>query len=78
MIIAWGWSHCDNSPFHGWIMSYNATTLAPGAVFSPVPNGSGATVWMSGAGVAADTNLNLYPATGNGTYDGNTILVTPS
>jgi hypothetical protein len=27
VVIGWA-AHCDNPPFHGWIMSYNATTLA--------------------------------------------------
>jgi outer membrane protein assembly factor BamB len=39
IIIGWG-SHCDNLPFHGWIMSYNAATLAQEAVlarFRPGP-----------------------------------------
>lgn len=73
IIIGWG-SHCDNLPFHGWIMSYNATTLAQEAVLCPVPTGTtvttaGGTVWMGGAGVAADANY-FYPATGNGDYNG--------
>jgi hypothetical protein len=57
-------------------MSYNAGTLAQEAVLSPVPSGStvttaGGTVWMGGAGVAADAT-NIYPPTGNGDYDGST------
>jgi hypothetical protein len=63
--IAWA-SYCDHSPFHGWIISYNATTLAQQAVFNTTPNGSGGGVWMSGAGLAADANSSIYLATGNG------------
>ncbi len=70
--IIMGWaSHCDNTPFHGWVMSYAAGSLVQEAVFNTSPNGSDAGVWQSGDGIAADANGNLFLATGNGTYDGN-------
>src|SRR4029077_18653995 len=70
--IIMGWaSHCDNPPFHGWVMSYAAGSLAQEAVFNASPNGSAAGIWQSGDGIAADANGNLFCATGNGTYDGN-------
>ena len=71
VIIAWG-SYCDNTPFHGWVMSYAASTLAQEAVFNASPNGAEAGVWMSGDGVASDANGNYYFATGNGSYSGST------
>lgn len=69
IVIAWG-SHCDVKPYHGWIMSYNASSLKQEAVFSTTSNGDEGGVWMSGDGVASDANGNLFFATGNGTYDG--------
>ncbi len=71
VVIAWA-SHCDNGPYHGWVMSYSASTLAQEAVFNASPNGGDAAIWMSGDGVAADVSGNLFFATGNGTYDGTT------
>jgi hypothetical protein len=71
VVIAWT-SHCDIGPYHGWVMSYGATTLAQEAVFNASPKGEQGGIWMSGDGVAADSNGNLYFATGNGTYDGST------
>jgi hypothetical protein len=70
IIMGWG-SHCDNAPFHGWVMSYAAGSLAQEAVFNTSPNGSEGGIWQSGDGIAADANGNLFFATGNGTYDGN-------
>ncbi len=69
IVIAWA-SYCDNGPYQGWVMSYNAYTLLQEAAINMAPNGSDAGVWMSGDGVAADGNGYFYFATGNGTYDG--------
>jgi len=70
VVIAFG-SHCDWTPYEGWVMSYNAATRAQEAAFNTVPSGSQGAVWMSGGGVASDANGNLYFATGNGTYGPN-------
>lgn len=71
IILAWG-SFCDHAPYYGWVMSYNATTLAQEAVFNvnsqPDSSGENAGIWMSGAGVASDADGNLYFATGNGDF----------
>jgi hypothetical protein len=71
VIIGWG-SHCDNDPWHGWVMSYSASTLAQEAAFNTTPNGEEGGVWMSGGGAAADANGNIYFPTGNGTWNGTT------
>jgi len=68
VIISWA-SHCDVGSYHGWIMSYNSTSLAQEAVLNLSPNGINAGVWMSGSGPAADGSGNIYFATGNGTFD---------
>jgi hypothetical protein len=71
VVIGWS-SHCDISPWHGWIMSYSAGTLAQEAAFNTSANGSANGVWMSGGGLAADANGNIFFATGNGTWNGTT------
>jgi FKBP-type peptidyl-prolyl cis-trans isomerase/outer membrane protein assembly factor BamB len=66
-----GWaSFCDTRPYHGWMISYDASTLAETGVFNASPDGNMAGIWMSGAGPAFDQAGNLYFATGNGTFDG--------
>ncbi|HTB83133.1 MAG TPA: hypothetical protein VK742_05715, partial [Candidatus Sulfotelmatobacter sp.] len=62
-------SLADLGPFHGWVLGYDATTLAQKAVFNANPNGADAGIWEAGCAPAADTNGNIYVATGNGTFD---------
>jgi hypothetical protein len=57
---------------HGWIMAYNAQTLAQTAIFNTTPNGVLGGVWASGNGLAVDSSGNLYASTGDGTFDANT------
>jgi hypothetical protein len=69
-----GWaSHGDNGPYHGWVLGFNAQTLRPvaGGIYNDTPDGSEGGIWMSGAGLAADSSGNIYFSTGNGTFDAN-------
>ena len=75
-------SHADFPPFHGWVLGYDAKTLALTAVFNTSPNGAGDGIWQSGGGLSSDENGDVFAATGNGTFDadsgghdfGNTVL----
>jgi hypothetical protein len=57
---------------HGWVMAYNATTLAQVGVLNTTPNGTLGGVWQSGSGLASDPQGNIYFATGDGTFDAST------
>ena len=62
-------SHCDAGTYHGWVMSYDATTLSQRSVYVVDPNGNKASFWNSGAAPAVDDAGNLYLDAGNGTFD---------
>jgi hypothetical protein len=65
-----GWSsHCDSPPYTGWVITYNASTLAQTSVLNFTPNGGYGSIWMSGAGLAADNSGNIYFLLANGTFD---------
>ena len=79
--IAWA-SHDDTPTYHGWVIAYNAATLAQKAAFSPTPDGtqSGGLeggIWMTGAAPAADSSGNVYLSVGNGTFDDTLDTVPP-
>jgi hypothetical protein len=69
-VIYIGWaSYGDVKPFHGWILAYNAGTLAQTAVLNTTPNGEDGGMWESGGGFSADSDGFIYLQTGNGTFD---------
>lgn len=62
-------SHCDYSPYHGWLFAYDASTFALDNFYVTTPNGGLGGFWMSGTGIAADSNGNIFIVTGNGDFD---------
>jgi hypothetical protein len=73
LYVAYG-SVNDNGPWHGWIFSYNASTLKPIDVLAINPNGSAGGIWIGGAGLAAEVNDpnkpygRMFTVTGNGSF----------
>jgi len=66
--LAWA-SHCDIRPYTGWIMGYNATTMAKTSLIDVTPNGEEGAIWGAGAGLAADSSGYIYFLDANGTFD---------
>ena len=67
-------SHCDNGPWHGWILAYNAATLNQTGAWCTTPNSIGAGIWGGGTGLTADVPAGkpygrIFTGTGNGTFD---------
>jgi Bacterial Ig-like domain (group 3)/MBG domain (YGX type) len=59
-------SHDDITPYEGWVLAYNKTTLQQVAVYVTTTIGSEGGIWMAGQGPAVDSAGNLYLLTGNG------------
>jgi PQQ-like domain len=66
--ISWG-SLCDYGHYHGWMMAYDASTLAQTAVWLTTPDGQEGAIWQSGNGPAGDSSHNTFIAVANGTFD---------
>ena len=75
-------SHCDEFVYHGWVIAYDAKTLAQTGVYNNTPNAHGASFWASGAAPSVDASGALYLVGGNGDFNadrggtdlGNTFL----
>ena len=65
-------SHCDKGPYHGFLLSYNASTLQQVGVLNTSPNGEGASIWQSGQAPAIEPNGDIVFSTGNGSWNGTT------
>jgi hypothetical protein len=62
-------SHGDNPPYHGWILGYDESSLAPTAAFCANPDGDDCGIWMGGGKIAVDAQGFMYVQTGNGLFD---------
>lgn len=69
----------DHLPYHGWVFSYNRTTLAQAGIFNDAPSNNtgtgengvfGSGIWQAGRAPAVDAQGNVYYETGNGAFDG--------
>lgn len=71
-----GFGSCgpDPSPYHGWIVGYDAGTLQQKVVYNASPNGDENAIWQSGRGLVADSTGNVYAMTGNGSHNPPTNL----
>jgi hypothetical protein len=69
VLVSWA-SHEDVPPYHGWIMGFDAATLARVAIFSVNPDVYGGGIWHGGRAPTVDAAGNVYFATGNGLWDG--------
>jgi hypothetical protein len=69
--VTWS-SHGDNQPYNGWVIGFDAKTLAPipNSIFCVTPDGEEGGIWQSGCGPAIDSAGNLYFSTANGDFDG--------
>jgi hypothetical protein len=64
VIVGWA-SHGDNTPYHGWVVGFNETTLQPEKWFNTSPNAGAVGIWQSEGAISTDGTY-LYFAVGNG------------
>jgi hypothetical protein len=63
-------SHCDDSPYGGWIIAFTQSSLAGAGVMNIAANSSaGPAIWMAGGGPAADSAGNIYLLSANGAFE---------
>jgi Legume lectin domain/Chitobiase/beta-hexosaminidase C-terminal domain/Fn3 associated len=74
--VAFGATFDVTTVWHGWIFGYNAATLTQTGVWCASPNGNGSSLWLGGAGLAADVvdptghpYGRLFTATGNDSFN---------
>ena len=73
-----GWaSNCDAGTYWGWMMRYDATSLAQTAAFNVTPNATKGGIWMSGGAPAVDSEGRFFFSTGNGAFDDTSGAVPP-
>jgi hypothetical protein len=67
--LAFGSNGCNDYADQGWVISYNASTLAQEGAFNTEPGQILASIWMKGGGLSADSASNIYgeAAEGNST-----------
>lgn len=68
VVACWA-SSCDVGPYHGWVMSFDARTLAPLGALLTSPDASQSGIWKSDTGPAADAAGHVFVVTGNGRFD---------
>jgi len=69
--VAFG-SYGDANTYYGWMVGYSEATLAQTGVFNTAPNSTestGASIWMAGAGPAADGSGNIFFSSANGPFN---------
>lgn len=64
----------DAGIYHGFVIGYqyNGSSFTQTGVFNSTPSGNGGGVWSGADGAIADASGNVYVATGNGSFDGDT------
>ncbi len=66
--LAFGSNGCNDFGAKGWVLSYNAATLALDGTFTTEPGKVLAAIWGKGAGLSADDASNIYAETGGGSF----------
>ena len=55
--------------YHGWVIAFDATTMRQVGAWVSTPNGYQGGIWISGCGITADQDGNLFLSVANGPFD---------
>jgi hypothetical protein len=64
---AWGGQYGECGVFNGWVIGYDASTLAQTSAIALNPNAERGGIWLGGGGPSADSAGNIYVPTGAST-----------
>jgi hypothetical protein len=67
LYIAFGSNGCNDSS-HGWVFSYDATSLIQTGIFNTSAEKGLASIWQTGSGPSADEDGNVYVSTAEGPF----------
>jgi len=71
-VVYFGYSsQCDFDYYHGWVMAYDAQTLAQTGIYCDTPNGGAGGIWQSGGGLMGDASGAVFALSGNGDFGTN-------
>jgi hypothetical protein len=66
--LAFGSNGCNDFGDQGWLLSYNASTLALEGTFNTEPGKALASIWQKDGGLSADSQNNIYAEAAEGTF----------
>jgi hypothetical protein len=66
--MAFGSNGCNYYGDQGWVISYNAATLAREGAFTTEPGKTLSSIWMKGGGLSADSASNIYGESAEGYF----------
>jgi hypothetical protein len=62
-------SNADYGMYHGWVIAFDGTSLRQVGAWVSTPHGYQGGIWMSGCGISADAQGDLYLSISNGPFD---------
>ncbi len=64
--LGFGSNGCNAFNPHGWVLSYNASTLAQEGAFATTPGTNLGSIWQKGGGLSSDAAYNVYAEAAEG------------
>jgi hypothetical protein len=62
-------SYGDWTPYHGWIVGYDASSLQQVVALNTTPDGGEGSIWQAGAGLSVDADGRIFVVIANGSFN---------